>query len=84
MENPELQLTQEERSSALWAKIVKWAHQRVDSHRKRNDNDQTIEQTASIRGQIREAKALISLGREKPEFVTPGAKPTPTSRELGY
>ena len=66
-----IQLTQAERDSALWGKIADHLEARIDSHRRQNDNDKTDIETATLRGKIQEAKSLLSLGKEKPEFVKP-------------
>lgn len=67
-------LTQADRDSATWQKLSRHLNERIETLRRKNDNDATPEKTASLRGQIMEAKALLALGDDKPEFNSPGAK----------
>ena len=67
----DIQLTLAERESPLWKKIEKYLDARIDQHRRKNDNDLDDLKTATLRGEIRECKALLSLGMERPEFGKP-------------
>lgn len=54
-------LTPEERHSALWLRLEKLLAERLDSHRRKNDTAIPPDQTAALRGQITEVKALRKL-----------------------
>ncbi len=59
-------LTDEEKASALWKKIMAHFEERLATLRLSNDKDQTEAMTASIRGSIKEIKLLQKLNNEKP------------------
>lgn len=60
-----------ERESPLWKKIEKYLQDRIETHRRKNDNDHDQLKTATLRGEIRECKALLSLGVDRPDFGKP-------------
>lgn len=63
----QIELTYEEAHSSLWAKIQKYAEQRLDLLRARNDSTAlTLEQTSTLRGQIKEVKILLELASPNP------------------
>lgn len=55
-------LTEAEKHSVTWRKLCAHIEARIDAHRKRNDGDLTPEETAQMRGRIKEAKAILALG----------------------
>lgn len=65
-------LTNAERQTTVLAKLVDHLEARIATLRKENDIDSDIARTAALRGQIKEAKALLAALREKPEFVSQG------------
>lgn len=65
-------LTDLERGTALWKKLVDHYTERLATLRAQNDTDRSPEDTASIRGEIKEVKRFLALDREKPEFKSPG------------
>lgn len=48
-------------ASAAWVQVARWAQQRVDALRLKNDGALTPEETAHVRGQIRAFKSLLGL-----------------------
>lgn len=62
-------LTEQERGSALWQRLKAHIESRLESHRRKNDNDAPDEKTAKLRGRIAECKILLAL--DKPIPVVP-------------
>lgn len=58
-------LTAADLQSAAWAKLSKHIEARLDLYRRQNDGDLNPTETASLRGKIREAKYILSLGKEQ-------------------
>jgi hypothetical protein len=56
-----IKLTKVEKDSALWAKLRKHLEDRLNSERRKNDNDCTESVTAKRRGRIAEIKDLLLL-----------------------
>jgi len=54
------------KNSGTWAFIKSWAEEELDKCRKKNDISLTMDKTATIRGEIKVLKKLISL----PETTT--------------
>lgn len=54
------QLTPAEISSPLWMKLKAHIEARVAGHRRTNDGNLGIEETAKIRGRIAEGKYILS------------------------
>lgn len=54
--------------SQSWFAIRKWANDRLDALRRRNDGDLTIEQTIKARGSIAILKDILAL-ETAPEMV---------------
>lgn len=54
--------------SQSWLAIRKWANDRLDALRRRNDGDLTIEQTIKARGSIAILKDILAL-ETAPEMV---------------
>lgn len=61
---PPLVLSAEERRSPLWKKLKDHWQERLEVLRKQNDGDRPETETAKLRGQIAECKALLWLERE--------------------
>ena len=61
------ELAREDFRTAVWKKVEKYANDRLDEHRKRNDGDLNADKTANLRGRIAELKALLDLARVPPE-----------------
>jgi len=60
-----MNLTYEERHSILWLKITEYAEKRLQNLRSRNDSvSLNLEQTSTLRGQIKEIKVLLELGSD--------------------
>lgn len=66
-----MKLTQQERDHAVWGKISAYAEDRLKLLRASNDNDHDATQTASIRGQIKELKALLNIAVDAPDIKAP-------------
>ena len=62
----EIVLSERERIDPLWLRLRERLQARLDLYRRQNDNDLTPEQTAMLRGRIRELKYLIAAG-ESPD-----------------
>lgn len=60
-------IAEHERGSVQWQKIRKYAEERLELLRKRNDADMEERKTARLRGQIRELKNLLALDKPVPE-----------------
>jgi hypothetical protein len=58
----ELALTDADRNTAAWLKIRAHLQQRLDALRRMNDNELSVEKTATLRGKIQEIKELIAAG----------------------
>ena len=56
-------------NSPAWQKLKVHIESRIDTHRKRNDGDLSETDTATLRGQIKELKALLKEV-EPPEIQT--------------
>lgn len=57
-----IELTEHELESVLWRKIEKYADDRISLLRAKNDGRLGPDETAWVRGQIFELKALLGLG----------------------
>lgn len=64
----DLTLTKDERESPLWERLVEHHEKRLAVLRAKNDASLDAEETASLRGQIKEVKVFLALGIEEPEF----------------
>lgn len=60
---PRIELLASELDSALWQKIKGHLVKRIEQLRKDNDADKSDTDTAKIRGQIKELKALLTLDK---------------------
>lgn len=58
-------LTDGERNSSLWRKLVKHYGERLDAARVENDREYDVEKTATLRGRIKECKYFISLDQKQ-------------------
>ena len=63
-----MNLTQTEREGSAIEKVAKFLQERVDKHRAKNDTKLDAEETAYLRGQIAEDKALLAALRPPIEF----------------
>lgn len=63
-----MKLTEEERSSPLWARLKAECETRLFKLRTSNDNDLGEIQTAKLRGQIMEIRRFLDMGTEKPKI----------------
>ena len=61
-------LTQLDRDSAAWKRLVEHYTARLAALRQQNDSDQTAEKTEKLRGRIAEVRYLLSLGTDRPEI----------------
>ena len=59
-------LTDGERHHPLWFKIAAHYKERLEILRAKNDGGLTPDETATIRGQIKEVKGILSLGQDLP------------------
>jgi len=62
-------LSQEDLASPVWQKLRVYLQARIDSHRRKNDNDLSPEATAKLRGRLAEAQLILKL--ENPRTVMP-------------
>jgi hypothetical protein len=60
----EFDLTAVERTSSTWIKAEAFLKDRLQRLREKNDRPLPPDETALVRGQIAEVKALLRLGRE--------------------
>jgi hypothetical protein len=60
------ELRDADKLNPLWARLSGHYRDRLAMLRAQNDADLSAEETARIRGQIKEVKALLSMGRDKP------------------
>lgn len=58
-----------ERNTTTWLKVYGYLTQRLVSLRARNDGDMTERETAMLRGQIAEIKALLAMGDDVPDVL---------------
>lgn len=61
-----MELLDSERKSALWLKLEKHIEEQIDLRRRKNDGDLDQFATASLRGEIRALKKILSLGESQP------------------
>lgn len=63
-------------NDALWRNLKAHMESRLVGHRVKNDNtDLTPEQTATLRGQIKELKYLLTLDKPPPADQDPHVEP---------
>ena len=61
---PQFFLTEHERNSALWLKLMSHWEERIATLRRQNDGEIPENTTNSLRGRIAEVKANLSLNKE--------------------
>ena len=59
-------LTSQDNASALWPKLKAFMEQELNNLRQKNDQPLSELDTAGVRGQIRQLKALIELDKDRP------------------
>ncbi len=59
-------LTQQDKASALWPKLVAFMQQQREFLRNKNDGPLSELETAALRGQIRQLSILLDLDKERP------------------
>ena len=64
--NERFTLAKADRVSSTWIALKKHLEQRLEVLRAQNDGDLNPEKTAKTRGQIAEAKRILSLGQDLP------------------
>lgn len=57
-------LSNEEKDSKLWTRLVEHFESKLMSLRIQNEGDKTEIETAKLRGRIAEIKSILSLGKE--------------------
>jgi hypothetical protein len=62
-----LVLTQDEKDSKLWRKLMKHWEDRLQILRTQNDGDKDEKATSRLRGQIAELKAMLGMDKDLPE-----------------
>lgn len=62
-------LTEQDRHSACWLKLKAYYEERLALLRVQNDADLNDMDTAKLRGRIKEIRALLGLGEDKPVIV---------------
>lgn len=62
-------------ASVTWQKLRLRTESRLEMLRKRNDSDLTPDETARIRGQIAELKAMLALEEDPAKPTTAGVTP---------
>lgn len=60
-----MNLTYEERHSALWIKLNEYYEARLQLLRAKNDAVMTPEETSRIRGRIAEVRSFLALSEDK-------------------
>ena len=61
------ELTDTERNSALWGRLRRHLEDLLKDKRGKNDGEQDIIATSTLRGEIKCLKRIISLGDEPPK-----------------
>lgn len=64
----QFELTQAERESHLWKKLMKHFEQRIANMRAQNDSDLDERTTARVRGRIAEVRDLMNLDKPRPDI----------------
>ena len=59
-------LTDQDRKSAVWLRVQEYVTEQIDVCRRKNDGDLDQFATASLRGEIRALKKILSLGESPP------------------
>lgn len=58
------ELSAHERHSELWKRLKKHFEERLEAHRRNNDEPASDERTARLRGRIAETKYIIGLDQD--------------------
>lgn len=61
-----MKLTAIESQSALWLKLTDYMESRLDTLRRKNDNNLTDLETSRLRGRIAEIQSFAGLGKPEP------------------
>lgn len=64
----DFRLTDADKNTPLWLALRAHLERRRDSLRAKNDTNLSPEETAKVRGQIAEIKALLALENPRPEI----------------
>ena len=64
-------LTNEDRYSSLWKRLLEYLDQQINQLRTQNDGDKDEIATANLRGRIAALKAIQSLNKELPIIPPP-------------
>jgi len=64
-------LTPQDKSSAVWSKLLAFMVQQREELRIKNDGPLEALETASIRGQIRQLSILIDMDKDRPDTTVP-------------
>lgn len=71
-------LTQEERTSAVWASVKGHLERMLAKKRVENDNPKLTDvETATLRGYIQLLTAMLALGKEPPAMMATAARTGP-------
>lgn len=62
-------LTQPERETPLWHKITQFLNERIAAAHIKLEGNMGPDATATLRGQIKEDRALLAIGQPRIEFV---------------
>lgn len=65
-----MNLTDQERHSALWKKLSAYIDERIQTLRLKNDGDLSELETARLRGRIAACKEFLAVGEPTPGRVT--------------
>ncbi len=58
-------LSEQERTSVLWGKLMAHYRERLAKLRSQNDGELSVDRTAKLRGQIAEVKAFLHLDEDQ-------------------
>ena len=59
-------LSDNDRAQPVWVRLAAHLEDRLSDARKRNDAQLSVEDTATLRGEIRCLKKILSLGADRP------------------
>lgn len=68
------ELTVSDKQSVTWLRLKALLEQRLDELRRENDRDLNADDTAMVRGRIKEVKRLLGIDKELPKIS--GSVPT--------
>lgn len=70
----DFKLTTAERHSACWVRMKAHLEERLNAHRRKNDGNLSMEETARLRGRIADTLYVLSLGIAENDLPEPVAE----------